>query len=402
MGANYHGLFRSPLSLILAAAAILCIIVLRRTRLARLCSEGRTASILMAAATILLAIEGSWPLQVHRNAAFIAIIAMLMFSLGQSVLQNRGSLGGKLCHIGLFLVLAGGLFGAIDITEATIRVNEGSAENTALGSDGKAFPLPFYISLEDFEIETYEGTSSPRQYTSTIEIDGRMLQTGVNHPARHKGWRIYQTSYGEDQSGTYTVLKVVKNPWLAVVALGAILLAAGALLSMGSVWRSRKILLPVVLLAAVFTLISLARINFGTLQPALRSLWFVPHLAVYMLAYAVLALAVIAGIGSRLSGKVPQGLERKLLSTASSLLLIGMTCGAVWAQQAWGSYWTWDPKECWAAATWLLTLAATHLPSKHRKAVLCLTIIAFLAMNITWYGVNYLPSSEVSLHTYNR
>ena len=50
-----------------------------------------------------------------------------------------------------------------------------------------------------------------------------------------------------------------------------------------------------------------------------------------------------------------------LLQTSSCLLLIGMLCGAVWAKQAWGDYWTWDPKECWAMATWMLTLIGMHL-----------------------------------------
>ena len=150
----------------------------------------------------------------------------------------------------------------------------------------------------------------------------------------------------------------------------------------------------------LFALISLARISFGTLPPALRSLWFVPHLIVYMLAYSILALAVIFGLASRFSAKVPDGLPGKLLSTASSLLLIGMMCGAVWAKQAWGDYWTWDAKECWAAATWLLTLAGTHVAGKKWKFTFA--VIAFLAMQMTWYGVNYLPSSMHSLHTYNQ
>ena len=77
-----------------------------------------------------------------------------------------------------------------------------------------------------------------------------------------------------------------------------------------------------------------------------------------------------------------------------------MLCGAVWAKQAWGDYWTWDPKECWAAATWLLTLAGTHLPKKNLK--LAFAVIAFLAMQMTWYGVNHLPPSSNSLHTYNQ
>ena len=100
-----------------------------------------------------------------------------------------------------------------------------------------------------------------------------------------------------------------------------------------------------------------------------------------------------------------------LLQTSSCLLLIGMLCGAVWAKQAWGDYWTWDPKECWALATWMLTLIGMHLKTKSdnpkvQKTMLVLLLVfvllSFAAMQMTWYGVNYLPSAELSLHTYGR
>ena len=258
----------------------------------------------------------------------------------------------------------------------------------------------------NFDAHSFFGTSksiatitSPKQYTSALSIDGRITQTSVNHPCRHKGYRIYQSGYDLD-SGHYSVLKIVRDPWLPVVALGALMLLLGALLSLKTAWSNWKVLVVVLLLAVVFALISIARISFGTLSPALRSLWFVPHLIVYMLAYSILALSVISGFVSLISAKVPDGLPAKLLSTASSLLLIGMMCGAVWAKQAWGDYWTWDAKECWAAATWLLTLAGTHAPRKSLR--FSFAVIAFLAMQMTWYGVNYLPSSTHSLHTYNQ
>lgn len=200
--------------------------------------------------------------------------------------------------------------------------------------------------------------------------------------------------------GSYSVLKIVRDPWLPVVALGVLLLLLGALLGLKAVWSNWKVLASALVLAVVFAIVSVARISFSTLPPALRSLWFVPHLIVYMLAYSILALTVIAGVASFFTAKVPVDLPGKLLSTASSLLLIGMLCGAVWAKQAWGDYWTWDAKECWAAVTWMLTLAGTHVPKKNLR--LTFAVMAFLAMQMTWYGVNHLPSSSHSLHTYNQ
>ena len=326
----------------------------------------------------------------------------IMLSLAFTALSDWGrkSYIALLSHTGLLLVLFGGLFGSPDFSDVKMQLYAGGQPSSfAVDSRGAGVTLPFSIALKDFSIERYADGSSPRQYTSTLEIDGKPFRTSVNHPCRVKGYRIYQAGYDTD-SGRYSVLKIVRDPWLPLLAIGAVMLALAALLSLKSVWNSWKAIVAALALAAVFGVISVARISFGTLAPALRSFWFVPHLIVYMVAYAVMAMSVIAGIASLFSKKVPSGLSRQLLSTASSLLLLGMICGAVWAKQAWGDYWTWDAKECWAAVTWLLTLAGTH--STKGKRALVFTVLAFLAIQVTWYGVNYLPASKQSLHTYNQ
>lgn len=351
---------------------------------------------------MLLAAEGTWSFGLFHHWTFLVVIVIALLSLGLVAINDfsKKSFIAFMSHSGLFLVLFGGLFGVPDCTDAFIKVyQEGGAEHIAVDAKGNSVPLPFSISLEDFRIDCYEDGTSPKQYTSTLSIDGRTVQTSVNHPCRHEGYTIYQSGY-DIYDGRYSVLKIVRDPWLPVVALGALMLLLGAVLSLKKVWSNWKVLVAALLLAVVFTVISVARISFGALPPALRSLWFVPHLTVYMLAYSILALAVIAGFVRLFSKRIPDGLSEKLLSTTSSLLLTGMLCGAVWAKQAWGDYWTWDAKECWAAATWLLTLAGTHTPKKNLRLIFAVT--AFLAMQMTWYGVNYLPSSSRSLHTYNQ
>lgn len=358
--------------------------------------------ILLAVSTVLVAVEGTWGYELHHHWTFVPVVVILLFLLGMAVagdLRTR-SICSLMSHLGMFLVLSGGLSGALFRTDVQMEAfTDGGGSRTAFDRNGYVVTLPFSISLQDFRIDTYDDGTSPKQYTSTLDIDGRTMQTSVNHPCRYRGYRIYQSGYDFD-GGASSVLKIVRDPLLPVVALGAILLALAALLSLKTVWNSWKMPVAAVALAAAFAVLSIARINLGTLVPALRSLWFIPHLIVYMLAYSILAMAVIAGIARLFSQKVPEALPGKLLSTASSLLLAGMLCGAAWAQQAWGDYWTWDTKECWAAATWLLTLAGMHIPKK--RAVLAFTILAFLAMQMTWYGVNYLPSSSRSLHTYNQ
>lgn len=395
-------IFEFPLSLILALALVLCLFLSCKYHKGRNPVSRPLSLILLLIPSALLAVEGTWSFGVFHHWTFITVIVLVLMALGHTSVNDfsHKSISAFLSHSGLFLVLWGGLFGAPDSTNAFMKVYKGgSDEHIAIDARGYAVPLPFSVSLDDFNIDYYEDGTSPKQYSSTLSIDGRKLQTSVNHPCRYKGYRIYQSGYDMD-SGHYSVLKIVRDPWLPVVAMGALMLLLGALLSLKTAWSNWMVLVVVLLLAVVFALISLARISFGTLPPALRSLWFVPHLIVYMLAYSILALAVISGIVKLFSPKVPDGLPEKLLSTASSLLLIGMTCGAVWAKQAWGDYWTWDAKECWAAATWLLTLAGTHVPRKSLK--FSFAVIAFLAMQMTWYGVNYLPSSMQSLHTYNQ
>lgn len=384
-------IFEFPLSLILALAFVLCITVIRNGAAGKFLLSRTLSVILIMLSSVFLAVEGVWSPGLQHHWTLILVLLVLLASLGLTAVRDcsNGSFLSMLSHIGLFLVLFGALFGAPDCSEVQMRVF----------SDGRQGNMAYDISLQEFRIDFYDDGVSPKQYTSILTADGRTLQTSVNHPCRYKGCRIYQTGYDKD-NGDWSALKIVRDPWLPLVALGALLLALASFLSLKTVWNSWKMLAAAIALAVVFGAVSVARINFGTLAPALRSFWFVPHLAAYMLAYSFLTISAIAGIASLFSRKIPEGLSGKLLSTASSLLLIGMLCGAVWAKQAWGDYWTWDAKECWAAATWLLTLAGTHIRKK--KAALVFTVLAFLAIQMTWYGVNYLPSSYQSLHIYNQ
>jgi ABC-type transport system involved in cytochrome c biogenesis permease subunit len=94
-----------------------------------------------------------------------------------------------------------------------------------------------------------------------------------------------------------------------------------------------------------------------------------------------------------------------LLGGGIALFTVGMLTGSLWAKQAWGEDWSWDAKEAWAAATWFLYLAAIHLRLlrvRATKTFCALLIVAFLSLQMCWYGVNYLPSAAKSVHTYNQ
>jgi len=396
-------LFSFPLSAILALVFCLSLyLTYRQYCKSQVLSGYGLSVVMMVIITVLTAIEGTWkPNLVHTPIFFVPVL-MLMFLLGWCTLDSflkKKSISFTATHLGLFLIFTGAFFGAPDYSTAIIKVSCGAESSYAVSDDGLMMPLDFKVSLKEFNIDWYEDGTSPKQYTSTLLVDGIEKTTSVNHPCRYKGWTFYQSDY-DRKEGSYSIIRIVRDPWIPIVFLGMAILALGAILELKKTWHSKAVLPAVFILAAVFGVISLAKINFGTLMPALRSLWFVPHLIIYMVAYSVMALALICAV----IGK-PKSIElaSKLLGTSSSLLIIGMLCGAYWAKAAWGDYWTWDAKECWAAVTWVLTLAGTHLPVKKKKTSLVLVIlISFLAMQITWYGVNYLPSAEYSMHTYNQ
>ena len=173
------------------------------------------------------------------------------------------------------------------------------------------------------------------------------------------------------------------------------------------------------------------------LVPALRSSWLVMHVSVVMLSYAALI------IGSLLSASVLFVNKNKPLQIRSSstgmggfkisnnyslndlvdpiefshseeldtlsyrsiligfvLLTLGLISGAVWANEAWGTWWSWDPKETWAFISWLFYAAYLHMRiSKgwqgRRPALMATT--GLLVVLVCYLGVNFLG---IGLHSY--
>lgn len=177
-------------------------------------------------------------------------------------------------------------------------------------------------------------------------------------------------------------------------------------------WQYKWILGFSTLLAAVFVCINLFRpeIHSKTLMPALQSPWFAPHVIVYMMAYALLGAAVVMSV-YLLFCKKEAGTDREMEITDNlvyvglSFMTLGMLMGAIWAKEAWGHYWAWDPKETWAAITWLSYLVYIHYRLYRPRFIrpsLWLIIIAFCLLQMCWWGINYLPSAQgMSVHTYN-
>lgn len=173
-------------------------------------------------------------------------------------------------------------------------------------------------------------------------------------------------------------------------------------------WRYRWVLPFTTLLALVFCMINILKpeIHDQSLMPALQSPWFIPHVTVYMFSYSVLGCSFILSCIGLYRHKL-EYLDTldQLVYVGLAFLTLGMLSGAVWAKDAWGNYWSWDPKETWAAITWFGYLLYVHLRLMSgvspRKLYLIL-ILSFLTLQICWYGVNYLPSAEGSVHVYSQ
>ncbi len=154
--------------------------------------------------------------------------------------------------------------------------------------------------------------------------------------------------------------------------------------------------------------------NIEPLIPALQSNWLTYHVITCFLGYAAFAVSFGASIAYLLKRDAGTQQQEGVLPLKSVLdeviykanavgflmLGIGIITGAVWANYAWGSYWSWDPKETWSLITWLIYAVFLHARLQRGwrgKKTAVLSIIGFCAVIFTFLGVNYVLSG---LHSY--
>lgn len=178
-------------------------------------------------------------------------------------------------------------------------------------------------------------------------------------------------------------------------------------------WGYKWILSFSTILSAVFIVVNIAKpdIHNKVLMPALQSPWFAPHVIIYMFSYAILGAVTLVALYYLFREEKLQDKERimdmtdNLVYVGIAFVTMGMLMGAIWAKEAWGHYWSWDPKETWAAATWLGYLVYIHyrlLKTSKNKTSMTILLLAFMLLQVCWYGVNYLPSARGrSVHTYS-
>jgi len=142
------------------------------------------------------------------------------------------------------------------------------------------------------------------------------------------------------------------------------------------------------------------------LVPALQSYWLWLHVSVTMLGEAFFAVAFIASI-MYLTAKEPEKKDKmdsvgyRCVAVGFPLFTLGgLIFGMVWAYKAWGTYWSWDPKEVWSLITWIVFALYLHtrivMGWKGKRSAI-IALIGFLAALFTYFGVNYLLAG---LHSY--
>ena len=365
-----------------------------------------------------------WPfVLVYVYIATILGVVTLKRTLKLRQGRNLREIAFLLNHLGLFLALTTATLGNADMQRVKMICGVGEPEWRALAQNGAVKEMPIAIELKKFIMETYDD-GKPKRFASEIQIltkTGKNIETtvDVNKPFEVDGWKIYQYGY-DTQMGPQSqisIFELVSDPWMPWVYAGIYMMLAGAvLLVVYTRWRMKRLLpigaLLVVALVIVSYLMPIVRSN--TLVPALQSPWFFPHILVYIVCYSLMGVAAIIAI----YGLVKRPLPSDILPLSSSIVYVGlifmtfgMMFGAFWAKEAWGHYWSWDPKETWAAITWLAYLVYVHYrlmpkamsnePQTHRLA-LWMLIISFVLLQMCWWGINYLPSAQgTSVHTYS-
>jgi len=146
------------------------------------------------------------------------------------------------------------------------------------------------------------------------------------------------------------------------------------------------------------------------LMPALKSNWLLIHVVTCFLGYAAFTL----GFGTALLYLKQERWPRPSLPPLASMdrliyqatiigflfLTLGILTGAVWAESAWGRYWSWDPKETWSLITWLVYATLLHarlVKGWQGRRIAWLAVLGFMAVLFTYFGVSFLLTG---LHSY--
>ncbi len=364
----------------------------------------------LAAGTIVERLHGSEYALAHIYSAwwFVALWALVAALIIYMAVKCRLWKRLAVCalHLSILLILLGALLTMLTGQHGRMKLEPNRPNNHFfIKEQGEITEeaLPFSLTLDRFEIETYSGSNKPKDYISYLQLtDGETHQDVVismNNILRHKHYRFYQSDY--DEKGN-SILDVARDPWgigvtyagyaLLFFALAAILIERRKTFrAVTWSWIGVLIVLMVVLYVRMLT---------HTLLPVLRSPFFSIHISTIVTAYALLLSILVVGVIALFKPKDLARMERlkslsiAMLYPAVALLAFGIFIGAIWANVSWGNYWSWDPKEVWALITLLIYAAPLHekLWKSFQKPMFfhIYGILAFMSVLFTYFGVNLL------------
>ena len=373
----------------------------------------------LAAGTIVEKLHGSDFARIHVYSAwwFVglwALVALLIVYMAMKCkMWKRLSVGAL--HLSILFILLGALLTMLTGQHGRMKLEPNRPNSHFFiqekGGEITKHALPFSLTLDRFEIETYPDSKKPKDYISHLKVtDGNNITETVismNNILKHKHYRFYQSDF--DEQGN-SILDVARDPWgigvtytgyaLLFIALAAILIEKRKMFRVITwSWISVLVILAIVLHVRMLT---------RQLMPVLRSPFFSIHISTIVTAYALLIGIAVVGIIALVKPKDQPRLERlKSLSTAMlypavALLAAGIFIGAIWANVSWGNYWSWDPKEVWALITLLVYAAPLHekLWKMFQKPLFfhIYCILAILSVVITYFGVNLILGG---VHAYN-
>lgn len=203
-----------------------------------------------------------------------------------------------------------------------------------------------------------------------------------------------------------------RPPWATLYETAAVLALATGGASAYCYRRKETPALYVPLAAVTILLLIFSALSWEaspSLSPALDSGWLLIHVPVVILAYASLSVASIAS-GALIALKILNkgdvktiksldSIASRLIIAGLALLITGIVMGAIWAKAAWGTYWSWDPKETWSLITVIVYAAypiARRAGMKPEDSAF-IALLGLVAILFTYLGVSYLIPG---LHSY--
>ena len=183
-----------------------------------------------------------------------------------------------------------------------------------------------------------------------------------------------------------------------------------ALIYMAVCFRYEAEWLSIVMMPAAFLVLSYAALlpkEISELMPALKSVWFGLHVTSAVFSYAAFVTSGCIGIVYLLKTKKEGNLMQmdylsyRIICFGFMLLTVVILSGCLWAEQAWSSFWSWDPKETWALITWIVYAIYLHqrlVKDWQGKKMAIFSIVAIVFVLFTFIGVNTFMSG---LHSYN-